>query len=313
MVNKTSLYFLSLLTTIFVLIPQLDGKTQNSEIGIQCGKPQNFSSLQIIAPCPVDQDRDDAPDEPFTLVKFTNQSDSDTYLTYEYKTSYGTRSGIFLTSLIKARSSISLPKSNDQFDYRRQAYQYYSFKIGKPNIVASESYSDQLSCQDVQGITKRQFGVEYKLECVPKGVAISFVMLPTTQARAFVIKYRTREGINQVISMPESKYNASIRLPEADNYQVQILIPKSNSQLTFVQPAQSSIPQSRTNLNSQSAVAIVFDPPSNIRVSPTSKSEIICSIDSVKKINVYESENGWYKTDACDRRGYIHRSQIRFP
>ncbi|MDJ0582315.1 SH3 domain-containing protein [Crocosphaera sp.] len=55
--------------------------------------------------------------------------------------------------------------------------------------------------------------------------------------------------------------------------------------------------------------AVVFDPPSNVRMSPNGR--IICSVNRVIPINIYGSENGWYLTDACGQLGYIHRSQIR--
>lgn len=55
--------------------------------------------------------------------------------------------------------------------------------------------------------------------------------------------------------------------------------------------------------------AVVFDPPSNVRMSPNGR--IICSVNRVIPINIYGSENGWYVTDACGQMGYIHRSQIR--
>ncbi len=55
--------------------------------------------------------------------------------------------------------------------------------------------------------------------------------------------------------------------------------------------------------------AVVFDPPSNVRI--TANGRIICSVNQVKPINIYGSENGWYVTDACGQMGYIHQSQIR--
>lgn len=60
----------------------------------------------------------------------------------------------------------------------------------------------------------------------------------------------------------------------------------------------------------QSARAVVFDPPSNVRVSPNGA--VLCSVNSVTSINTYGSTNGWYITDVCGRNGYIHQSQIRF-
>ena len=54
----------------------------------------------------------------------------------------------------------------------------------------------------------------------------------------------------------------------------------------------------------------VFAPPSNIRATPNGR--IICSIKSVIEIDVVHHTNGWYQTNVCGSRGYIHHSQIRF-
>ena len=54
--------------------------------------------------------------------------------------------------------------------------------------------------------------------------------------------------------------------------------------------------------------AVVFDPPSNVRAYPNG--QIICSVRSASSINVYDYNNGWYKTDYCGQ-GYIHQSQVQ--
>jgi hypothetical protein len=56
--------------------------------------------------------------------------------------------------------------------------------------------------------------------------------------------------------------------------------------------------------------ALVFDPPSNVRVSPNGA--VLCSIRDRTTINVYGSTGSWYYTDACGDMGVIHSSQIRF-
>ncbi len=61
---------------------------------------------------------------------------------------------------------------------------------------------------------------------------------------------------------------------------------------------------------SDSTVATVFDPPSNVRVSPNGA--VLCSIPNRRTINVYGSTGSWYYTDACGDMGVIHSSQIRF-
>jgi hypothetical protein len=67
---------------------------------------------------------------------------------------------------------------------------------------------------------------------------------------------------------------------------------------------------SSQSTTSQSGAAIVFDPPSNVRVSPNGA--IICSVKRRSTINIYGSVGSWYKTDACGTMGVISADQIRF-
>lgn len=69
---------------------------------------------------------------------------------------------------------------------------------------------------------------------------------------------------------------------------------------------------SRPSSSSSPRAAFVFNPPSNVRISPNGS--ILCSIKAANTINVYDSFNGWYFTDACGggRQGVIHFSQIQF-
>lgn len=56
--------------------------------------------------------------------------------------------------------------------------------------------------------------------------------------------------------------------------------------------------------------ALVFDPPSNVRVTPNGP--ILCSIRSRQTINVYRRSGQWFETDYCGGNGYIHQGQLRF-
>jgi hypothetical protein len=53
---------------------------------------------------------------------------------------------------------------------------------------------------------------------------------------------------------------------------------------------------------------VVYDPPSNVRVSPNGS--IQCVVRSVSRINVYGWDGAWAITDYCGPQGYIHSSQI---
>ncbi|ERN41737.1 hypothetical protein KR51_00015840 [Rubidibacter lacunae KORDI 51-2] len=56
--------------------------------------------------------------------------------------------------------------------------------------------------------------------------------------------------------------------------------------------------------------ALVYDPPSNVRLSPNG--ELLCTIQRVSSVNIYGSSGDWFQTDACNLPGYIHRSQLQF-
>lgn len=58
------------------------------------------------------------------------------------------------------------------------------------------------------------------------------------------------------------------------------------------------------------SVAIVYDPPSNFRVTPNGA--LLCTIESRRSIRVGQPTGDWYSTAACDREGFIHRSQLQF-
>ena len=74
----------------------------------------------------------------------------------------------------------------------------------------------------------------------------------------------------------------------------------------------TSISDSKSVMSSN-GFAIVFDPPSNVRVAPSATSGIICSVTAKIPIRILGTEGNWYKTDICGgKSGYIHRSQIKF-
>jgi hypothetical protein len=66
-------------------------------------------------------------------------------------------------------------------------------------------------------------------------------------------------------------------------------------------------------VTSKDLYAVVFDPPSNVRVAPVAAGETLCAVTAKTAIRILGSEGNWYKTDICDGRvGYIHRSQVKF-
>jgi serine/threonine-protein kinase len=57
-------------------------------------------------------------------------------------------------------------------------------------------------------------------------------------------------------------------------------------------------------------VAIVFDPPSNVRSTPGGT--FLCTVNNQRSIRVGQAQGEWYPTSACGSKGFIHRSQVRF-
>ena len=77
------------------------------------------------------------------------------------------------------------------------------------------------------------------------------------------------------------------------------------------------VPDTKNNLSaeviSKFGVAVVFDPPSNIREAPNDRSDILCSVRQKVTINILAAVGTWYTTDVCPGKiGYIHRSQLKF-
>jgi len=65
---------------------------------------------------------------------------------------------------------------------------------------------------------------------------------------------------------------------------------------------------------SSSEYAIVFDPPTNVRVGPSTGSKVLCSVTAKTTIRILGSEGNWYQTDVCGngQMGYIYRNQVKF-
>lgn len=81
----------------------------------------------------------------------------------------------------------------------------------------------------------------------------------------------------------------------------------------------SSNPSSSNGASSNSAVssaeyAIVFDPPTNVRVGPSTGSAVECSVTAKTTIRILGLEGNWYRTDVCGsgQTGYIYRNQVKF-
>lgn len=67
------------------------------------------------------------------------------------------------------------------------------------------------------------------------------------------------------------------------------------------------------SFNPGTSIAVVFNPPSNVRIRPNG--EILCNVREFQAIQLQvemTSEREWYPTNVCGRPGFIHKSQVRF-
>jgi hypothetical protein len=75
-------------------------------------------------------------------------------------------------------------------------------------------------------------------------------------------------------------------------------------------PQSAAIANRLTRVCNSGELAVVFDPPSNIRVSPNGA--ILCTLRSRVNIKIYGNQGEWHYTDVCGPMGMIHASQIHF-
>ncbi len=119
--------------------------------------------------------------------------------------------------------------------------------------------------------------------------------------RKFVY-YLGREKISSIAKCAEGTW---VTLPEAETHS-----PKSEATQRMLNRVCSNVETGGRPEISSSGVAIVFDPPSNIRTSPNGS--ILCSVTSRDSIPIQGRDGDWYKTDYCGSLGFIHKGQIRF-
>ncbi len=113
-------------------------------------------------------------------------------------------------------------------------------------------------------------------------------------------------GVEEIQIQPtqNSSQPASIPTPEA------LSLPLSPSFPSGDPVSQIPLKSNPTSATSRTGVAIVFDPPSNVRESPDGA--ILCSVRQKTTINIYGSTSSWYYTDVCGNMGVIDFSQITF-
>jgi hypothetical protein len=118
------------------------------------------------------------------------------------------------------------------------------------------------------------------------------------------IAFRYSLGNELISSEADCGRREWMTLPEAKWHS-----PKSNATLNMLNRVCSNFTSVPPSV-SKSGVAIVYDPPSNIRVSPNGA--ILCSVTSKGTIPIGARISEWYQTDFCGSPGYIHNGQIKF-
>jgi hypothetical protein len=114
----------------------------------------------------------------------------------------------------------------------------------------------------------------------------------------------TNQPNSAATSEPKS-FRGSLPIPVAQKGQA-----ADSSDASDTPSASNPSPKSVVSSNEY---AVVFDPPSNIRVAPSKSSETLCSVTAKTAIRILGTEGNWYQTDICDGRvGYIYRNQVKF-
>lgn len=122
-------------------------------------------------------------------------------------------------------------------------------------------------------------------------------------------------NVKNETASPEPETEGAIAELEAEKQALAEQQAKLAEDQAALEQAKTATPQTpvTTNANPSGSnaknLAVVFDPPSNVRTSPNGA--ILCSIRDQATINVFNANGDWYQTDACGTTGVIHSSQIR--
>ena len=133
-------------------------------------------------------------------------------------------------------------------------------------------------------------------------VDLSTIKTISNQGEVEFVYYLGNERISSIANCTEGTW---ITLPEVKTHS-----PKSVATQNMVNRVCSGMQNSGGPSASTSGAAIVFDPPSNIRVTPNGG--ILCSVTSKGTIPIQRKIGDWYETDFCGSTGYIHKGQVRF-
>lgn len=201
--------------------------TEFQTISFECGTPQDFDGLTLSADCPLDADKDDRPDKPSSDVTFSNPSDKVVYLSFPEGITGSVDT--IKTATILPQGSITREVNNSQFEIESRKFKNLQVGLGKVQVstLPDDVFSTELSCNSqVEGASKKQFGVTYKLSC-DKEKALQFSN-EAAGKRVANVTYTDTLGTKWIQSIilidQQSTY---VLLPDATTYQLEILIPQA--------------------------------------------------------------------------------------
>jgi hypothetical protein len=137
------------------------------------------------------------------------------------------------------------------------------------------------------------------------GQAVNLDLNSIRQVSAQSLDFTYYLGSNAIYAQANCRVGYWVTFPERQTNR-----PQSAATQRMLSKVCSYLATGRSVQSPGPGVAIVFDPPSNVRSTPNGT--IQCSVRSKQTINIYGKEGQWYLTDYCGSTGYIHEGQVQF-
>ncbi len=217
--------------------------TEAQQISISCGTDQEFQTLQIMAECPVDEDRDDRFDSEVSSIEFSNPSEKqEVYLTFPTNLSnlsslvgLDSKQPPYETLTIKPQSKTVIEVNNKTFNPQTNSFSL-QVGLGKVEIpvndLAQDVFTDTLNCQTNVGEKVIKFGLEYQLSCNknPESSEPSYLFLKNIAAAPRAIKLTSSEdNVDKTLSVLSLYSMGEGKLPILNDqeYILEIFIPQT--------------------------------------------------------------------------------------
>ena len=137
------------------------------------------------------------------------------------------------------------------------------------------------------------------------GQAVNVDLGSIRQAGASSLDFTYYLGNSRVYAQANCQGGFWVSFPER-----QINRPQSGATQRMLSKVCSYLGGISNTAHSSAGAALVFDPPSNIRLTPNGST--LCSVRSRTYIDVYGRSGQWYSTDFCGSPGYVHENQLKF-